>query len=225
MCHTWWETVKAEIRPFPLRWQLSNVPFCNQGDRQNLALRLSPHCHEFWLSNFCLISSFHYIFARSLFKHKNVVRVMKSQAHFTCDFMGYVSSWHDFHKGSDAKYKDTTLHFSVHNYPSVCLMMYHPRLFPPHLTTRANVFCRRGVLLEPHCAIEVRTIATNSLAGLRLRWLAVLGVETGLTSYLVICYCYNSRQQRRENFRLQSWLCVLTLIRCPFHPLCYHSST
>ena len=29
---------------------------------------------------------------------------------------------------------------------------------------------------------------------------------------------FESRQDRRENFLLQSQLCVLTLIRCPFHP-------
>ena len=29
---------------------------------------------------------------------------------------------------------------------------------------------------------------------------------------------FQSRQERRENFLLQSQLCVLTLIRCPFHP-------
>ena len=29
---------------------------------------------------------------------------------------------------------------------------------------------------------------------------------------------FESRQERRENFLLQSWLCVLTLVRCPFHP-------
>ena len=29
---------------------------------------------------------------------------------------------------------------------------------------------------------------------------------------------FESRQERRENFLLQSQLCVLTLIRCPFHP-------
>ena len=29
---------------------------------------------------------------------------------------------------------------------------------------------------------------------------------------------FKSRQERRENFLLQSQLCVLTLIRCPFHP-------
>ena len=30
---------------------------------------------------------------------------------------------------------------------------------------------------------------------------------------------FESRQKRRENFLLQSQLCVLTLIRCPFHPV------
>ena len=30
---------------------------------------------------------------------------------------------------------------------------------------------------------------------------------------------FKSRQKRRENFLLQSQLCVLTLIRCPFHPV------
>ena len=30
---------------------------------------------------------------------------------------------------------------------------------------------------------------------------------------------FKSRQERRENFLLQSKLCVLTLIRCPFRPL------
>ena len=30
---------------------------------------------------------------------------------------------------------------------------------------------------------------------------------------------FKSRQEWRENFLLQSQLCVLTLIRCPFHPL------
>ena len=30
---------------------------------------------------------------------------------------------------------------------------------------------------------------------------------------------FESRQERRGNFLLQSKLCVLTLIRCPFHPL------
>ena len=29
---------------------------------------------------------------------------------------------------------------------------------------------------------------------------------------------FESRRQRRENFLLQSQLCVLTLIRCPYHP-------
>ena len=29
---------------------------------------------------------------------------------------------------------------------------------------------------------------------------------------------FKSRQERRKNFLLQSQLCVLTLIRCPFHP-------
>ena len=29
---------------------------------------------------------------------------------------------------------------------------------------------------------------------------------------------FESRQDRRENFLLQSQLCVLTLVRCPFHP-------
>ena len=29
---------------------------------------------------------------------------------------------------------------------------------------------------------------------------------------------FESRQELRENFLLQSQLCVLTLIRCPFHP-------
>ena len=29
---------------------------------------------------------------------------------------------------------------------------------------------------------------------------------------------FQSRQERRENVLLQSQLCVLTLIRCPFHP-------
>ena len=29
---------------------------------------------------------------------------------------------------------------------------------------------------------------------------------------------FESRQEWRENFLLQSQLCVLTLIRCPFHP-------
>ena len=29
------------------------------------------------------------------------------------------------------------------------------------------------------------------------------------------------RQERRENFLLQNQLCVLTLIRCPFHPRAY----
>ena len=29
---------------------------------------------------------------------------------------------------------------------------------------------------------------------------------------------FESRQERRESFLLQSQLCVLTLIRCPFHP-------
>ena len=29
---------------------------------------------------------------------------------------------------------------------------------------------------------------------------------------------FKSRQERRENFLLQRQLCVLTLIRCPFHP-------
>ena len=28
---------------------------------------------------------------------------------------------------------------------------------------------------------------------------------------------FESRQERRENFLLQSWLCVLTLIRCPLY--------
>ena len=28
---------------------------------------------------------------------------------------------------------------------------------------------------------------------------------------------FESRQKRRDNSLLQSWLCVLTLIRCPFH--------
>ena len=31
-------------------------------------------------------------------------------------------------------------------------------------------------------------------------------------------YEFESRQERRENFLLQSQLCVLTLIRCPFPP-------
>ena len=30
---------------------------------------------------------------------------------------------------------------------------------------------------------------------------------------------FESRQERRENFLLQCQLCVLTLIRCPFHPM------
>ena len=29
---------------------------------------------------------------------------------------------------------------------------------------------------------------------------------------------FKARQERQENFLLQSQLCVLTLIRCPFHP-------
>ena len=29
---------------------------------------------------------------------------------------------------------------------------------------------------------------------------------------------FESRQEQPENFLLQSQLCVLTLIRCPFHP-------
>ena len=29
---------------------------------------------------------------------------------------------------------------------------------------------------------------------------------------------FESRQERRENFLLQSQLCVLTFVRCPFHP-------
>ena len=29
---------------------------------------------------------------------------------------------------------------------------------------------------------------------------------------------FESRQERRENFLLQGQLCVLTFIRCPFHP-------
>ena len=31
------------------------------------------------------------------------------------------------------------------------------------------------------------------------------------------CYFVSLRQERRETFLLQSQLCVLTLIRCPFH--------
>ena len=34
---------------------------------------------------------------------------------------------------------------------------------------------------------------------------------------------FQSRQEWRENFLLQSQLCVLTLSWCPFHPPCYHS--
>ena len=34
-----------------------------------------------------------------------------------------------------------------------------------------------------------------------------------------------SRQERRENFLLQSQLCVLTFIRCPFYPHVYRSGT
>ena len=36
---------------------------------------------------------------------------------------------------------------------------------------------------------------------------------------------FESQQERRENLLLQSQLCVLTLIRCPFHPPCYRCST
>ena len=36
---------------------------------------------------------------------------------------------------------------------------------------------------------------------------------------------FASRQERRENFLLQSQLCVLILVRCPFHPPCYCRGT
>ena len=58
------------------------------------------------------------------------------------------------------------------------------------------------------CCIITNTSSTGSRGSL-------LGYSAGL----VIESCeFESRQERRENFFLQSQLCVLTLIRCPFHP-------
>ena len=56
-----------------------------------------------------------------------------------------------------------------------------------------------------------------SLDSLLVRWRAPDSWSKGCES--------ESRQERRENFLLQSQLCVLTLIRCPLHPPCYRSGT
>ena len=59
------------------------------------------------------------------------------------------------------------------------------------------------------------------------RWIAVFPLGTGEPGQLVGrtpdswskgCE-FEYRQKRRQNFLLQSQLCVLTLIRCPFHPV------
>ena len=63
------------------------------------------------------------------------------------------------------------------------------------------------------CIIGVHVLWRRLLLGSRDSWLV-----RAPDSWSKGCEC-ESRQEQRENFLLRSYFCVLTLIRCPFHPV------
>ena len=72
------------------------------------------------------------------------------------------------------------------------------------------------LVLRCNTSLEVRNSQTKPMKR-RIFKRQVLKLVRSLDSWSKSCE-FESRQERRESFLLQGQLCVLTLIRCPFHP-------